>query len=286
MMRGKSGRILVVSVLLILLTLGFVVSVYADSGTKHVRIARVLDMLERGVNRAEQLAAEQGVLDEKGENIAKVRMLINEARSLLEQGELEQAWLKTREAMQTLRQIFTSLPNPPQQPVIRKLNATIHRLNKIIDRLENLAQSSPDPEIRDRAGEAVNKLRSIIQQAEDALENGNIAEVFKKLREAGETIREFTSWMMQYSREKVISRVRQMLDNIREELQQIKERLQSLDEGSPRIRVALRTVDRLLNRVDEVENALDNGDIRRALRMIVELRRVVNMLENLVDRML
>ena len=275
----RSWRAVAASVVVALLVLGFVVSAYADEAGRRDRIANVLDMLRRGIERVEELAEEQGVLEEISGEIDEVRALVEEARSLLEQGELEQAWEKAREAMHRLRQIIISLPNPPQA-AYRRMLAEIHRLENIQHRLENIALNALDEEIRRKAAEAANTLHELIQQARELLEQGELEQALEKIQNAKDVVRDFAKWLAQNGRDRIESKLRETLDAMRERLENLRERLENLDGESQRARIALKVVERLLELVERAEDALERGELHEALRITLRIRHALKILED------
>jgi len=230
-------------------------------------VARVLDMLERGVDRAERLASDAGALEQVEDRLSEVRQLISDARALLSDGQPRAAWQKAREAMRVLREVFRDIPVPSSELRERILGALLRRAEGLVQRLERLAKNSRDEEVRTAASEAAERLRTIVEEARQLLDAGDLDGTAEKLREASRIILDFNAWLREYARQRHAERLDEAVERLRRRLAVLEQALEEQAEN-PDAAEALNDVRHAVELLNQADELLGQGQIWRAQHLL------------------
>lgn len=236
------------------------------------KLKQAFDIYDRAKGKILTIAEKRGVLDRVKEIVGKADALVEEARSLAEQGNCSGAWVKLRQALKILRAVAKKLKVSVSMK--RRILAGIVRVSRFLNRLERAVERL------ENAGYPVDTVKALIAKAKVrllsakiALDRGKIREAARYLhgavaisRDAARALRDLVSKIPE-------EKLRSVLVNYAHSIiEHVKEKIKNITDRDPEL--ASKLEERVLPLLDELERAAHEGDVTEFLRIRREIVRV------------
>jgi len=283
---GTHARALLAISLLAMMALNWTPGLSATP-TKNA-VARVIEAYQRlrayALNRASDLR-EQG-MEEQAETLEEAVQtadsLMQEAKEAYQAGDLETASEKVREAFNTTREALIAVGESPGEMAARRLMAAIARhkralrkLRSAVQRVENLGIDVS--ELKDDLARA----DTLLQEAEDLVREGNLAEATQKVSEAHRILVSVASRLREIAREVLKDRIMERSDEI---VQAVERTISRLEEAEQRLILENKTQaaakvaevrQKLEDLLEDFHSCVQSGDEEGVEQILIEMVRAL-----------
>lgn len=263
------------SIALVLLLAGSTAAVQYALADGQKPLQKLIGMLEETVKRLRQAAdkvEDPDLRDFLVKSADKAQGLLDETKKLVEEGKVEDAAQRVREAMETLRVAFGRLKGPRESGI----GGAIARLRGLLERLRKALRVAEERGL-DVGGirELLERAEDLLKRAEEALRRGDLDEARRLLGEAREAVGKALRMFKNLGEEAL----RRSLGKVREAVGKFIEKLAKVD---PEKAEELR--ERAERELGAVEKLIEEGRYREAAWKMRELIREIARLSSALSK--